>query len=161
MKRVGVIFGVLICLMAYPLQAQVSDEEAKLIQDAWGLDKKEMIDQYMGLSGEAANSFWEVYDAYMIERKDLGMDRYQILKEYAENYDGLSGEKADELTERLFKNNMALEKLQLKCYKRMKKAVGPLEASKFIQAERYIESVIRIEVQSGIPFIDELQQIRG
>lgn len=161
MKKLISIFGLFLFLSGTPVLAQISDDEAKLFQDAWGLDKKDMLGQYMALSGEQADKFWEVYDAYMDERKELGMERYQILKEYAENYEGLSGDKADELMLRVFKNDMALDKLQQKCYKKMKAAIGPLEAGKFIQAERYIDAVIRVEVQTNIPFIGELDQFRG
>lgn len=141
--------------------AQITNEEAKLIQDAWGLDKKVMLTDYLGLSDADAAKFWPVYDAYMQERTKLGMDRMKILKDYAAQYENLSGDRVDDLTMRLFKNNMAIEKLQMKYYKKMKKAVNPLEAGKFIQAEKYIDAVIRTEVQMNIPFIGEMENDRS
>ncbi|MBL7472864.1 hypothetical protein [Robertkochia sediminum] len=141
--------------------AQITNEEAKLIQEAWGLDKKVMLTEYLDLSEADAANFWPVYDAYMQERSKLGMDRMKILKDYAAQYESLSSDRVDDLTMRLFKNNMAIEKLQMKYYKKMKKAVNPMEAGKFIQAEKYIDAVIRMDVQSGIPFIGEMANDRG
>lgn len=141
--------------------AQITNEEAKLIQEAWGLDKKVMLTEYLDLSDTDAAKFWPVYDAYMQERSKLGMERMKILRDYATQYENLSGERVDDLTMRLFKNNMAIEKLQMKYYKRMKKAVNPLEAGKFIQAEKYIDAVIRTDVQMSIPFIGEMANDRG
>lgn len=148
-------------IFSFPVYSQITHDEAKLVQDAWGLDKKAMFMEYMELGPEEGPEFWSIYDAYMEERKELGMERMSILQEYAENYESLTPEKADELTLRLFDNNMALEKLQLKCYKKMKKAVNPLEASKFIQAERYVDAIMRAEVQSNIPFIGEMEKMRN
>ena len=141
--------------------AQVHDEEAKLVQDAFGVEKKEMLMMYMALPDDKSSDFWPVYDEYAEAKKELGMERYQILKDYAEYYDNLTSEQADDLTLRLFKNNMAMEKLQLKYYNKMKKVVSPLEASKFIQAEKYIESTMRTKLQSTIPFIGEMGQMKG
>ena len=159
MKKVFLI--TCLSMFVFPVYSQITHDEAKLIQDAWGLDKKAMFMEYMELGSEEGSEFWSIYDAYMEERKDLGMKRALILQDYAENYESLTPEKADDLTLRLFDNNMAMEKLQLKCYKKMKKAVGPMEASKFIQAEKYVDAVMRAEIQSNIPFIGELERMRN
>lgn len=141
--------------------AQIHDEEAKLIQEAFGVEKKDMLMMYMALPDDEATVFWPIYDAYSGEKNKLGMERYQILKDYAANYENLSEDQADDLTTRLFKNNMAIEKLQMKYYNKMKKAVNPLQASKFIQVEKYIESTMRVRLQNNIPFIGEAGQMKG
>lgn len=159
MKRI--IITILVLVFMIPVSAQITDQEAKLVQDAFGVDKKEMLMMHMALPEAQGEKFWPMYDSYAEEKKKLGMDRYQILKDYADSYPDLSAEMADDLTTRLFKNTMAIEKLQLKYYNKMKKAVGPLRASQFIQAEKYIESVMRTQLQNSIPFIGEMGQMRG
>lgn len=161
MKHVLKITCILAFMFGFSGYAQIHDEEAKLIQEAFGVEKKDMLMMYMALPDDDASAFWPIYDAYTDERNKLGMERYQILKDYADSYDNLSADQADDLTMRLFKNNMAIEKLQMKYYNKMKKAVSPLEASKFIQVEKYIESTMRVRLQNNIPLIGEAEQMKG
>lgn len=161
MKHLLKLTCILAFLFGFTAYAQIHDEEAKLIQEAFGVEKKDMLMMYMALPDDEASAFWPVYDAYTDEKNELGMERYQILKDYAEYYDDLSDDQADELTMRLFKNNMAIEKLQMKYYQKLKKAVNPLQASKFIQVEKYIESTMRVRLQNNIPLIGEADQMKG
>ncbi|WP_274475166.1 hypothetical protein [Mangrovimonas aestuarii] len=135
--------------------SQTSDE-LQLIQDVWGAEKKDLIKDYMNLSPSDAEKFWPVYDEYTTARQSLGKERIKILQDYANSYENLTDEQADNLVERLYKNNMDLEKLDYKYYKKMKKVISPLQASKFIQVEKYIETVLKVELQSSIPFIGEM-----
>lgn len=138
------------------LHAQISEEESSLIQDLWGMEKKELIAQYMELNPGTEQSFWSLYDRYESERKELGMNRFDIINEYGMNYASLDDDMARSLTLRWFKNNIKIEKLQRKYYKKMSRTIGGLEASKFMQAEKYMESIIRLNIQDQIPFIGEV-----
>lgn len=44
--------------------AQTVDEEIKLVQDAFGKDKKSLVEAYMSLSPDKAATFWPVYEAF-------------------------------------------------------------------------------------------------
>ncbi|WP_224483833.1 hypothetical protein [Robertkochia aurantiaca] len=137
----------------------MSTSELELIKDAWGLEKKQMIAEFMDLSDQDSEVFWPLYETYMSDKQKLSAERFGILKDYAENYPDISDEQADDLTIRLFKNNMEIEKLQLKHYKKMRKELSPLLASQFFQGEKYIESVLRTDLQSNIPFIGEFSKM--
>lgn len=140
--------------------AQNTTNEAALIQEAWGMAKKEVIMEYMEMDATESDKFWPVYDSYVVERKELGAERIGIITDYANVYDNMNDVQATDLTKRLFKNNMSIEKLQLKYYKKLSKAVSPLEASKFIQVEKYLDNVVRSELQEDIPFIGEKEDLR-
>ena len=53
-----------------------------------------------------------------------------------------------ELMRKLFKNDMALSKLQKKYYSRFRKALSPPKANKFMQIEYETQNRIRIMEQS-------------
>ena len=112
----------------------------------------------MNFSDAEGRLFWPVYDEYADRRKKLAANRIAILQNYMSNYDNLTNEKAEELTEKIFKNNTQLDKLQMKYYKEMKKAVSPLRASQFMQLEGYLQTMIRYEIQEALPFIGQLEQ---
>jgi len=142
-------------LFTIAIQAQNARDEAAMIQEAWGMAKKEVIKEYMEMAPAESEKFWPIYDSYAAEKKKLGSERINLIKDYANVYQNMNDVQASDLTNRLFKNNIATEKLQMKYYKKLSKAVSPLEASKFIQVEKYLENVVRSELQEEIPFIGD------
>ena len=111
----------------------------------------------MKLAEPQAAAFWVIYDAYEEERKALGMRKMELINDYANNYEALNEEKADELTKASLKNNMEVEKLYSKYYGKAKKIIGSVNAAKFIQLETYLQTSIRSEIQDAIPFIGEVE----
>jgi hypothetical protein len=155
----------LILMLVFALSANAGAQSAMpddiaLIQEIYGKSKLEVVKEYLQLSESQAAVFQEVYDKYEKERKELGTKKIQIIEEYAKNYDILSESKATELTEANLKNNLDLEKLLSSTHSKMKKAIGGINAAKFVQLEQYLQVTIRAEIQDSIPFIGELDKTK-
>ncbi|WP_431241929.1 hypothetical protein ACQ9BO_18505 [Flavobacterium sp. P21] len=58
------------------------------------------------------------------------------------------------------KNVGDYDKLLAKTYGKLKKAVGGLNATKFVQIEQYLQVTIRAAIQDQIPFIDEIDKTK-
>lgn len=138
--------------------AQTDKADIELFQSVWGKDKQEIVKYYMKFTPEEASVFWPVYDAYDAERKKLGSERFQIIKDYADNYANLTPEKADELVNRVFANNVAVEKLNKTYYAKAKKVISPVRAAQWMQVESYLQTMIRSEIQESLPFIGEIKK---
>ena len=137
-----------------------STDDVILVQSLYGKSKGDIIKDYLNLAEPQATAFQAVYDNYEAERKALGQKKMQIINDYAINYDKITDEKADELAKNNLKNNVDFEKLLSKAYGKAKKAVGPINAAKFIQLEQYFQTTIRSAVQDEIPFIGELENTK-
>jgi len=137
-----------------------STDDVILVQSLYGKSKGDIIKDYLNLAEPQATAFQAVYDNYEAERKALGQKKIQIINDYAINYDKITDEKADELAKNNLKNNVDFEKLLSKAYGKAKKAVGPINAAKFIQLEQYFQTTIRSAVQDEIPFIGELEKTK-
>lgn len=133
-------------------------EDVEIIQAKYGKSKKELVSKYMEVKEPQAADFWKIYDAYEQERKALGKKRIELISDYINNYESLSNEKADQLLKATLKNNEAYEKLYSKYYEKMKKAVGAIDAAKFIQLEYGLQTAILAETQSAIPFIGDIER---
>jgi hypothetical protein len=140
------------------VKAQVSKDEVQLVQGLWGMQKRDIVIRYMQFSDSESVKFGPIYDAYMDEYKKLGAERINIIAAYAQNYNSMTNEKADELTQSLLKNNAAIDKLQLKYYNKIKKDLSAMRAGQFMQLELYMQTAIRAELQSEIPLIGELEK---
>lgn len=162
MKRISIIcLALALGGFHFGIAQDTTMNELAIIQEMWGMEKKEIVGDFMELDETNASAFWSVYDSYAMGRKKLGQERINIIQDYATAYDNINDEQAKDLTNRTFKNNIAIEKLQLKYYKKMCKVVSPVEATKFMQLEKYLETLVKSEMKETIPFIGEMEGSRN
>jgi len=135
-------------------------EDVEILQSLYGKDKKDLVGAYMKLQEPQAAEFWKIYDEYELKRKALGQKKMELIKDYANNYETLTDEKADELAKATLKNNADYEKLASKYYGKTKKVIGALNAAKFMQLESALQTAVRGEIQNAIPFIGEIDRTK-
>ena len=157
MKKLSLIL--ILAMASFSSYAQSSfTEDLEVVQSVYGKSKSELVKQYMNLSDVQATAFSKVYDDYETQRKALGQTKFKLINDYAANYETLTDAKADELAKGTLKNHIAYEKLYCKTYSKAKKAIGSINAAKFIQLEVYLQTIIRSEILEAIPFIGELDK---
>jgi len=156
MKKIIIIsFTLLFTLLGY----SQSTEDVDIIQGLWGKEKKEIVANYMKLSSEQETAFWNEYNAYEVSRKELGKERLAILNEYADNYEGISDDVATDLIYRSIANEMDIDKLIKKTFKKMSKSIPATKAALFVQLENYFMVITKMTIQENIFFIGELDDL--
>ncbi len=155
MKKI--ILFALCGLFAVNYNAQTNTDEIALIQSAYGMEKKQIIVQFMKLTEAENAGFWKIYDEYEAERKELGKKRANNIIEYANNYGKLNDAKATELINSSIDVQMSLSKLMKKTFAKLSKVMSPVRAAQFIQLENYLETMVRMEISDDIPLIGELE----
>jgi hypothetical protein len=159
MKKLSLVL--IMVMVSFSFYAQSSfKEDVDVVQSVYGKSKSDLVKEYMNLSDSQSVAFTKVYDTYETARKALGQTKFQLINDYAANYATLTDAKADELAKGTLKNNLGYEKLYDKTYNQAKKAVGAINAAKFIQLEVYLQTTIRNEIQNSIPFIGELDKTK-
>ncbi len=155
MKKV-ILFA--ICtLFAVNLKSQTNTDEIALIQSAYGMEKKQIIIQFMKLTEAENAGFWKIYDEYEAERKELCKKRAMNIIDYANNYAKLTDAKATELINSSIDFQISLSKLLKKTFGKLSKVMTPIRAAQFIQLENYLETMVRMELSDDIPLIVELE----
>jgi len=139
---------------------QPTPDEIGLIQSAYGMEKRAIVEQVMKLTEAEAPAFWKVYDEYEVSRKEYGKKRVDNIVDYANNYDKMTDAKATELIKAALNNQASFTKLLQSTYSKMSKATTPTRAAQFLQLEYYLENVIRLGISDGIPMIGELDDTR-
>ena len=71
--------------------AQSTVEEIDYIQSIYGMEKKVIVAEFVQPENVDPAPFWEVYDEYEIERKNLGKERIALLEEFGEKYEKSNG----------------------------------------------------------------------
>lgn len=139
-------------LMISSLNAQTK-EEVDLLQAAFGMEKKAIVADFVQPSAANQEVFWQLYDEYETARKELGVTRINLLKQYAENYSSMTNETAEAWVSEVMKLQSATDKLMASYYKKIKKATDAITAFKFYHIESYLLSSIRASILEDIPFV--------
>ena len=151
------LFKLTLCvLVSVSATAQSHQEEIDFFQSVYGMEKKAIVSEFIDLDGAANDAFWQLYDQYESERKELGKNRFDILTDYVKNYENMSDDKINELAKRSTKQVKGDESLRYKYFNKLKKAAGPKAAAQFYQIEGYFNAAIRMSLLESIPFIGEL-----
>jgi hypothetical protein len=135
---------------------QTNNEEVDLVQSLWGMEKKEIVSEFVKVDGTAKDAFWKLYDEYEAERKMLGKERISLLGKYVENYTSMNDEMIDDIMNEMVSLGAKTDKLAASYYNKIKKVAGTKAAAQFLQLESYINSSIRAAIFEEIPFIGEL-----
>jgi hypothetical protein len=156
MKKLFLSLALMLCVGA--VSAQSVGDEVAFIRTAFGKEKKELIGQFMNLNDADAAKFWPLYDEYTTKQKALTDERISAIRDYANQYSGLTDAQAKSLAGRIFKNDKQVLALQQKYFKKISKSLSPLKATQFMQADQYIQTTLKSATQDIIPFIGEFEK---
>lgn len=135
-------------------KAQTDNDYLEVSRDVLKTEKKAAIAEVMELSDTESQPFWNLYNEYQSALYLIENKRIDIIKDYANNYENLSDEKADELWNGAMSYETELIKLKKKYYKKFKKILPAGKAAKYFQAESKIESLINASLSLEIPMIE-------
>lgn len=138
------------------IQAQTNNEEVDLFQSIFGMQKKAVVSEFLGIEND--DQFWSLYDQYETERKELGKKRIDLLVDYTQQYNSLNETKYDELIEQTISLRKSTDKLLDSYYKKIRKTSGSKLAAQFFQLESFFSSQIRASILEEIPYIGEFDQ---
>jgi len=155
MKKMYVF--VIVFFVAFAAKSQTIDEEVVLVQSIYGMEKKDLIAKHMTLEKTQMGVFWKLYDEYELERKEIGLKRAANIIAYATKYENLTNEDAELIMKASFEVNLGFVQLWERTYKNMAKSLTPVIAAQFIQAEMFIESMLKQELALDIPLIGEIE----
>jgi hypothetical protein len=133
--------------------SQSNKEEIDLVQAAFGMDKKEVVADFVQPSETQKAAFWKLYDEYETQRKDLGKQRIVLLQQYADHYFDMTGDQADAWTKKVIELQKKTDNLIVTYYGKIKTVSNGLVATQFYQIENYILTAIRMQILQNVPFL--------
>ena len=116
--------------------------------------KAQILSQVMAFSPEEASKFWPVYAEYDAELTKLKDRRVEFVKEYVENYGVLTDEQADEMVYGLLDVLEERTRLLRKYYDRVKEALNPISAARFLQVESQLLKLVDLQIMSRLPAVE-------
>ncbi len=151
------------CILSVPAQSQTWKPEAlppqkvaaiiDIMRSDMTTQRKTLVETVMQFSPSDAKIFWPIYEEYQREYYALGDETAALIKEFVENIDKMTEEKADSLMTRtldLQKRKMAVRQ---KYYIKVRKALSPIKAVKFAQLDNQLVQMLELQISSNLPYI--------
>ena len=152
MKKILIVATAIVWSLS--MNAQTVNDYLELTRDVLKVEKKAVVTEALQLSEAESQPFWNLYNEYQSALYLIQNKRIALIKDYSDNFDTLSDEKADELWIGSLKYRNELLKLKKKYYAKFKKVVSPGKAARFMQLENKIETLIDAQLALEIPLIE-------
>lgn len=137
MKRLKLVLMVIaIFNFSAPLWAQSLNDSLLFADRVWSLKKKAVVLEYLQMTEAEKASFWPIYEGYHTAIRYLEMEYIYLNATYITEFQNLPGEKLEELSSQILKNDFQLAKLRKLYFKKFKKAMSPELASSFMQLDQ-------------------------
>ena len=147
-------FAITIIFFGTQLMAQSDNDYLELAREVLKTEKKAAIAEIMQLTDDESQPFWNLYNEYQGKLYLVQNKRIDIIKDFIENYETMTDEKADELWTNSMSYSQEILKLKKSYYTKFKKILPAGKAARFFQAENKIEALINAELAFDIPLIE-------
>ena len=155
MKRTILLVVAGLTLATAAFAQQGLDSYIELLRSDLKTQKQAILMQTVEFSEAEETAFWPIYREYGLELDKLGDRRVALIKDYAENFDTMTEEKAKELMSAAFKLDKDRIKVDEKYYKNFSKATSFITAARVMQVENQIRLLIRLQIAAELPLIEE------
>lgn len=144
MKKLSLLFiTILFVTVGF---SQTYNDDLELIQSLYGMEKKEVVDEFVELDPNEEGAFWELYAEYEAKRKEIGKKKYAVLWNYANDYGTIRAEDAERIMNEILPLRLESDKLVRNYYKKVKSKTDAVVAMQFYQIETYLDVLVRTEL---------------
>jgi len=122
------------------------DDFVDLLRKDIRSQKKQIIAENMELSDVEAQKFWPVYDQYAAELSKIYDVKIALLKDYADNYSGMTGEQAENYIRKRADVEQSIMQLRLKYMPAFRKVLSGRETALFYQLDWRLGLAIDVQL---------------
>ncbi len=137
--------------------ADAPQSNMDIVREAMRADKKALVAANLQLTDAEAKAFWPVYDKYEKDLLTANNKLYQVVEEYALDYNKnkLTDAKGLDLIQRYFSAEEARTKVRESYLKQFSKVLPGLKVARFYQIENKLDAVVRYEMAGQIPLVKQ------
>ena len=125
----------------------------ELLRSDLRTQKVAIIVEVMQLTEDEDVKFWPVYREYETQLSKINDERLALIRDYALAYETIT----DEIADRLARAALGLEgrrhALKADTYERLRSAVSPKTAARFLQVENQILLLLDLQIAAALPVV--------
>lgn len=130
---------------------QVNEANIQMMRQDIRSERKKIVAANMPLTETEATKFWPVYDRYIAETIKVNDTRYALLKEYAQNYQTMTDEQADNFIRRWLAFDQDNTQLRLTFVPEFERVISHRKTAIFFQIDRRVGMMIELQLASQVP----------
>jgi hypothetical protein len=116
--------------------------------------RTQVVGLVMQLDADDATKFWPIYKEFEAEYQRFGDEVVALVRDYVAKYDNMTPQIADRLANKLLDLEQQRTNLKRKYYLKIKAALDPIVATRFLQVENQIERILDLQIASELPVIE-------
>jgi hypothetical protein len=136
-------------------QQQEIDKDVQLLRQDIRAKKKKLIASNLQLTADQATRFWPVYDQYTADLVQINNAKYDLIKEYAQNWGTMTDDQALSMLKRSLEVDAQVNQLRQKYVPIFNKVVPGKTTATFFQLDRRIQSMIDLQLGSQLPLVQD------
>lgn len=133
------------------------DSKIALVRANMQADRTTLITAGMNFNDKEGAAFWPIYREYQYERSRLDDRRSAVIKEYAQEYPGVTDAEAKAMAEQMLDCEFRLAQLKKKYYKKFNRVLPALTVTKFFQLERRVDLMMDMQIEASLPPLTQAQ----
>lgn len=131
-----------------------SSDEIELLRKDLRSEKKQIIAANLKLTEKEAEKFWPVYDQYAEDYTKITDRKVALIRHYAENYNTLSDEQAEEYIRGRAQVEESLIQLREKYLPVFRRVLSGKSTARFFQIDWRMAQIIDLQVASQMPLVE-------
>lgn len=151
--------SVLSCLLAVmiasifagPVQAQQERDVIELIKSQLSTQRQALVAENLSLTAEESEVFWPLYREFQSKRDPLIDRRIELLKEFRDNFDGLTDEQAAGIIDGWLTLEDDIVKLRKQYVKKFRKILSEKTTLRYFQVENKLDTIIDYDLSQVTP----------
>jgi predicted GH43/DUF377 family glycosyl hydrolase len=133
---------------------------AELLRQDVRTMKVAIITEVVGFTEEEDRAFWPIYREYDLEMSKLADERVRLIRDYADNFAAITDERAASLAATALDLEARRNAAKAKCYERVKTALSPRTALRFLQVEHQLQLLIDLQIAAALPVAPAAKEAR-
>jgi len=132
----------------------VRDQDIEMLRANLRQQRKEIMAQNMILTPDEATKFWPIFDQYRKEAIKPNDLRWQVIKEYADNYGTMTDAQAQDYMKRANDVDEQLLALRMRYVPIFEKVISAKKTALWYQIDRRVDLLINLQLSAVIPMVN-------
>ena len=132
----------------------VRDQDIEMLRADLRSQRKQITAVNLPLTADEATKFWPIFDQYRREAIKPNDERWELIKDYADNYNTMTDVQAHDYMKRSTDVEEQLLALRMKYVPMIEKVISPKKTALWYQIDRRIDLLINLQLSSVIPMVD-------
>jgi hypothetical protein len=132
-----------------------TDQNIALLRQNLRSQKKQIVAANMDLTDKEAEQFWPLFEKYTDELMAINNKKYAAIKQYAQNYDTLTDQQAEDLTRQALEVDQAVSQLRQRYVSIFNKVISGKKTARFLQMDRRLVMLIDLQLSSALPLVEQ------